>query len=66
LIKRSFSILVVMAKDVNCISEEVLELIWSCCHESKHEDIVRATYELVTDLIQYMTLDTVKWVYKKV
>jgi hypothetical protein len=28
----------------------MVSLIWSCCSSEKHEDIVRATYELVTNL----------------
>ena len=47
LIKRSFSILHILAQDTETFPEEIVALIWSCCSSEKHEDIHRATYELI-------------------
>jgi hypothetical protein len=50
LIKRSQSILYILAQDTETLPESTVNLIWQCCQTDKHEDIVRVTYELVTDL----------------
>ena len=49
LIKRSSEILKLLANDEKYFSPEIIEMLWSCCRE-KHEDIVRATLDLIQDL----------------
>ena len=50
LIKRSYNILSIMAQDAETFPDDMVALIWSCCSSEKHEDIIRATYELITEL----------------
>lgn len=54
LIKRSYSILYLMAQDAETFPDEMVSMIWSCCSSEKHEDIVRATYELITELARHL------------
>jgi hypothetical protein len=37
-------------------SSEIIEMLWSCCKE-KHEEIVRATLELIKDLAEFLPLE---------
>ena len=37
-------------------SQEIVEMLWVCASE-KHEDITRATLELIQDLAQFMPLE---------
>lgn len=46
LIKRSWEILRLLTFVENSFTAEIVELMWSCCRE-KHEDIVRATFDLI-------------------
>lgn len=49
LIKRSTEIMRLLALDEVLFTSELVDLMWSCCRE-KHEDIVRATFDLIQDL----------------
>lgn len=49
LIKRSYNILFILAQDEVTFPIEIVNNIWSCCVE-KHEDIIRAGFELITEL----------------
>ena len=66
LIKRSHDILYIMVHDEKNISEEHLELIWSCCQSEKHEDIVRATFDLLTLLVRNLPPSRVAWLFKRI
>lgn len=66
LIKRSLSVLQVMAQDVETFPERVIDLIWSCCSPEKHEDIIRATYELITELAIILPLERLALLYAKI
>lgn len=46
-----------MAQDVQTFPERVIDMIWSCCSPEKHEDIVRATFELITELSIMLPLE---------
>jgi len=46
LIKRSTEIMRLLAMDERYFSSEIIEMLWICASE-KHEDIVRATLDLV-------------------
>lgn len=46
LIKRSTEIMKLLASDERFFSNDIIDMIWICCSE-KHEDIVRATLDLV-------------------
>lgn len=41
-------------------------MIWSCCRTDKHEDIVRATYDLVTDLSLHLPLEFLESIFMKI
>jgi hypothetical protein len=56
LIKRSNEIMRLLASDEKYFSTELVEMLWLCCSE-KHEDIVRATLDLVRDLAVCMPLE---------
>jgi hypothetical protein len=57
LIKRSGEILKLLATaDDKSFSPEIIEMLWSCCKE-KHEDIVRATLDLIQDLAEILPLE---------
>lgn len=66
LIKRSQSILSLMAQDTETFPERIIDLIWSCCSPEKHEDIVRATYELITELVITLPLERLELLYSKI
>ena len=66
LIKRSYSILSLMAQDAQTFPEEMVTLIWSCCSPEKHEDIVRATYELITELAMCLPAERLEGLFKRV
>jgi hypothetical protein len=56
LIKRSGEILRLLTIDEKFFSPEVIEMIWSCCRE-KHEDIVRASLDLIQELAIILPLE---------
>ena len=56
LIKRSTEIMRLLAMDERYFSSEIIEMLWICASE-KHEDIVRATLDLVQDLASIMPLE---------
>lgn len=56
LIRRSFEVMRMLANDDKYFTNEVIEMLWVCCSE-KHEDIVRASLDLVQDLALYMPLE---------
>lgn len=43
-----------MAFKLENFPEELIYIIWSCCSPEKHEDIVRASYELIPDLAKWL------------
>ena len=45
-----------LAMDERFFSNDIIEMLWVCASE-KHEDIVRATLDLVQDLALIMPLD---------
>jgi hypothetical protein len=57
LIQRSASILQIMTQEPEIFPEDYISWIWQCCSSEKHEDIVRATYELIIELARYLPLD---------
>ena len=56
LIKRSTEILRLLALDEKLMTADIIEMLWSCCKE-KHEEIVRATLELIKDLAEILPLE---------
>ena len=52
-----------MVQDAETFPEEILEMIWSCCSPEKHEEIIRATYELLTELVVWFPLPRVEYMY---
>jgi hypothetical protein len=58
LIKRSYEILRLLAFDERYFSAEIMDMLWSCCRE-KHEDIIRATLDLIQDLVILLPLDRI-------
>lgn len=66
LIKRSYSILYILAQDTETFPEEMVALIWSCCSSEKHEDIHRATYELITQLAKCLPQQGLKSLFQRV
>lgn len=64
LIKRSGEILRLLAQDEKLFSPEIIEMLWSCCKE-KHEDIVRATLDLIQELAVYLPLERLGQFFKK-
>jgi hypothetical protein len=63
LIKRSFTILYLMVQSADTIPEETLKMLWSCCSPEKHEDIIRATYEVITEIAGLLPLQRVEWMH---
>ena len=55
-----------MAQDTNTFPERIIDLIWSCCSPEKHEDIIRATYELITELAMTLPLERLEYLYSKI
>jgi hypothetical protein len=45
-----------MAYKLENFPEEIIHIIWSCCSPEKHEDIIRASYELIPDLAKWVPL----------
>ena len=45
-----------MATNDDTFPEELISLVWSCCLAEKHEDIVRATFELIIELAQVLSI----------
>jgi hypothetical protein len=56
LIKRSSEILKLLTIDEKYFSPEIIEMLWNCCRE-KHEDIVRATLDLIKELAKIIPLE---------
>jgi hypothetical protein len=55
-----------MAISDESFPEELLTLIWSCCSAEKHEDIVRATYELIVELAGILSISRLQSLYQRV
>jgi hypothetical protein len=64
LVRRSVHILIFLAKK-KMLNTSMLELLWKCQHD-KHEDIIRGVYDTIKELIDYLTLDDVKYIFGKV
>jgi hypothetical protein len=45
-----------LASDERYFTPEIVEMLWVCASE-KHEDIIRATLDLIQDLALFMPLD---------
>jgi hypothetical protein len=56
LIKRSNDLLRLLTIDEKFFTPEIMDMLWSCCKE-KHEDIIRATLEIIQDLAFILPLD---------
>lgn len=41
-------------------------MLWSCCLPEKHEDIIRTTYELITEIAALLPLPRVKFMYNAI
>lgn len=48
LIKRSISVLQILALDPATFPSDLVKMIWQCCAPDKHDDVVRATLNLVS------------------
>ena len=49
MIKRSGEILRLLTNKEETFSPAIVDMMWVCCRE-KHEDIIRASFDLVQDL----------------
>lgn len=56
LIKRSSEIMRLLALDERFFTADIVDMLWVCASE-KHEDIIRATLDLIQDLALIMPLD---------
>lgn len=65
LIKRSGDVIRGMAQG-GSLQEEHISMIWSCARGDKHENIVRATYELVSDLSLWLHPNFLEFFYLKI
>lgn len=65
MIKRSTEIMRLLTYYDEMFTIEVIDLMWSCCRE-KHEDIVRATFDLIQDLTLTMSLERLAYLYSKI
>jgi hypothetical protein len=54
LIKRSSCILYLLVQELETFPESMIQMIWNCCLPEKHEDIVRNTFELITELVKFL------------
>ena len=63
-IKRAFDIFCFLAKG-NAITKDILELLWKC-QEEKHEDIVRAIYDTIKNLVEFLNPECIKFLYDKI
>ena len=58
LIKRASGILYVFYYyDNNTFPEHYIDLIWASCQPEKHEDIIRASFELLKEITLYLPLE---------
>jgi len=65
LIKRSADVVRGMAQG-GALKEEHVALIWSCARGDKHENVVRATYELVSELSLHLHPNFLEFFYLKI
>ena len=61
LIKRTSPILIFLAKR-DKITNEIIDLLWKCQHE-KHEDIIRVVYDIICNILRYLPIDVLKFIY---
>ena len=47
------------------MTSDIIEMLWSCCKE-KHEEIVRATLELIKDLAENLQLERLAQLFTKI
>ena len=52
-----------MSQDVETFPQRIVGLIWSCASPEKHEDIIRATYELITELAISLPLERLEQIF---
>jgi hypothetical protein len=55
-----------MAASEATFPEELIDLVWSCCSSEKHEDIVRATYELIVELAGVLSITRLQSLFQRV
>lgn len=55
LIKRTSPILIFLAKK-DKLTKEIIELLWKS-QQDKHEDIIRVVYEIIINIIDYLSID---------
>ena len=65
LIKRSYHILYILAQDEQTFPLDIVNNIWSCCVQ-KHEDIVRASFELITELSKCLPVTVLQAFFHKI
>lgn len=41
-------------------------MLWGCCSSEKHEDIIRATYEVIVEIASLLPLARVKFMYEAI
>jgi hypothetical protein len=66
LIKRSLELCYLRAIDKdNKLSHDMLNEIWKCCVE-KHEAVSRASFNVLQDLAQYLSLLNIEFIFNKI
>lgn len=65
LIKRSLEILYILTMQEQFFSPQIIDSLWICCTQ-KHEDISRATFDLIQELAQYLPLERLAQLYQKI
>lgn len=65
LIKRAGDLIVALSLG-QALTHEHIVLVWSCCRSDKHEDIIRATYTLITELSATLPLEFLGLIFMKI
>ncbi len=63
LIRRTSYILTFLARH-GAITTEMLELLWKC-QQDKHEDLVRAVYDTVKDIVEFLSPENIRFINAK-
>ena len=48
------------------LTHEHIALVWSCCRSDKHEDVIRATYALLTELSATLPLEFLGLIFMRI
>ena len=66
MIKRSLELLFLRARSqYHPLTPDLIEAIWKCCTQ-KHEEITRASLEILKELVQYVGLETLELIFQHV